>query len=129
MCKRILEKGHISTMQMLIFHQIWFFGITVSFHDNISKTGAQNVQNISCLCKWCSQNTQTSKLALSYYFLICTYNFSQMLLSVHWRKYHGMQKNKIKSSWCAEEPPPWYKRFFYMLLSTAITYSIIIFDK
>ena len=52
----LLEKGHIfliaiSTMQMIIFDQSYFFGITVSFHDNISEKGAQIVQNISCLCK------------------------------------------------------------------------------
>ena len=51
-----LEKGHIfqipiSTMQIMIFHQSYFFGITVSFHDNISKKEAQIVQDISCLCK------------------------------------------------------------------------------
>ena len=28
-------------MQMIIFHQSYFFGITVSFHNNISKKGAQ----------------------------------------------------------------------------------------
>ena len=94
-----LEKGHIfwipiSTMQMIIFDQSYFFSITVSFHDNISEKRAQIVQNISCLCKWCSRNNQTSKLFFSYY-LFCY-----------------VQNNKIKSSWCAEEPLPWYKRFF-----------------
>ena len=41
----------ISTIQMLIFHQSYFFGITVSFHDNISEKGAQIVQDISFHCK------------------------------------------------------------------------------
>ena len=52
-----LEKVHnfwipICTREMIIFDQSYFFGITVSFYNNISKKGGQIERNISCLCQW-----------------------------------------------------------------------------
>ena len=73
----------ISTMQRTIFHQSYFFGVTVSFHDNILK-------NEHKLCKiypvFVSDALETLKhqnLFSLIIFLCVRCNFSQTLLSVH----------------------------------------------